>query len=872
MASSESSAMLSLLKEFMNAIDDNKGTAFEKLRRHVMHNCQTTSERSDESLSHCICGETMSSFLKMLIEFGQKKAHFGVQINEVAGILEKACVMWKSHIAAFRDKLHNLLPRSSSKAPPERAPNSYDQLQQGQSVEIVEGVGKFGKLVEREANGHWKVELLDGNTCTAPESRLRCLDADSMPRLMESARGVKKVDEHLRDLLKMLCIHESSEGRSGRFNQIRCDYTKDWDRILSEKDLHLAFAGLVSTGKTTLVNSLLAHCIPGHWNGGMLPSAPEENTRAVTMIAFNARDDGKVCVRTEAVHMTRKADQTLGFDTTEVAPSTALNSMKELQETIPSLLDKLTSSADGFQRLIVELPHRLDVVPGHSSEVFVDTPGLDSVGLKNHLVSILAQKCFLYCFLVDVASPAPFGKQGFEMLQFLTRNVCNMFPPVIIFTKFNLLKESSDRPSWKLANPQGLEGHLKVLVNSTLEKLKDAGVPSYPFFADVDALWASQDWKNSPESKEDIQQAQEGLSEFCKDLVFLGRSIATSLNHYMMLQSQTKTAQLIINEICREDGHRLLQVNDLKDMKTLGEKIKKKFSENVDQYFRVEWTEAGLREYHPQPLFGESCAILRIRAEFEKECENYRLENPDVWKKRQAVETIVTKTTKTVLDLIMSDLSKYEIAALSNLKEGLQAKMCLKPDDLQKHLQSLWQQVVGGGLGGGAALGWIGGVSGGTCVLLGLGAAQIASATAIIGAGVGVLAGAGWSAWMLKDDFGGWTWEEARKASWEAVLEVCEKNCTQIADYVKDRLNEKIDDILTHVEDHRIAPQASDCQATKMQTLAMERREAARNLLDDILKGKKRWLGKKGSKMEKICQEVLQERSGQQSQQEETRL
>ena len=546
----------------------------------------------------------------------------------------------------------------------------------------------------------------------------------------------------------------------------------------------------------------------------------------------------------------------------------------ELQEKIPGMLKKLAGSADGFKRLIVDIPHSLDFIPDihrkasglSPSEVLVDTPGLDSVGLKEHLVSILAQKHYVCCFVVDVHSPSPFGKDGFEVLQSLKQKSEVMFPPVIIFTKMRALEESSETKTWKRQNPNGLNGRLKDLVNHMLDKLEAAGSLK-PFFAEVDALYASLDIQkeSDPDEKEYIKTAQEGLSKFATDLLCLGRDIETPLDQCMRLQLQTQTTQKVINIIHQEDGQRLLEGKDLDDLKQLGETLKRKFSDNADKYFAVNWLcPDPFGMYEPQPPFNrDTCAICKIPTEFKRIFHRYMDENDGTWDKPKTVQEIAEQTNKQVLDMIADDLNKYETEALETFKQDMWVKMGTKSKDLEKHLRfSAWQYLVAGGLGAGAILGGI--AAGDAAFVAGYTALYGAGAATAVGMTVFVPVGLAFVAWVCKDKLGIWSWEGAEKASWAVVLDACQKNFPKIGENVKNGFSKKVDGIVARIEEHREAPANSEDSGSgvaRIQHSATKGyKDVAKRLQEILLAREDRWLGKKQSILEKICKEVLQER------------
>ena len=869
-------------------------------------------KKNTSSSSSGLPSRTMSQFLHVLTDFGEQRKLFSEQILEVVEVLEKHGEEdWQRHIddSEIRAKLSRSTSKSDSlrsastsssqvlPAPPVSKPSSSEEippplladLKKGNTVEIVApqestdvNSKRFGKLVEHEEDGFWKVELISGKRCSVPEGHLRRIGADStwMNELTfnaeEAAKNLEALHRALSDLLELPLVAEAHEGRRAKLNEVKCDYKKEYQRMLTDKNLHFVFAGLVSTGKTTLVNSLLAYFFKGNWTGEMLPSCALENSAIVAMFVCT-EGSGQIRARPEAVCRTTPDDGGAIRYESRLDPSwTRFKSMGELQEKIPGMLRKLASSADGFKRLIVDIPHSLDFIPDihrkasglSPSEVIVDTPGLDSVGLKEHLVSILAEKCYLCCFLVDVNSPSPFGKDGFKVLQFLKQKSQVMFPPVIIFTKMRALEESAQNKGWKLANPNGLNGRLKGLVNHMLDKLEAAGSLK-PFFAEVDALWASQDIENpkwGPDDMEEIKAAQEGLSKFATDLLCLGRDIATPLDQCMRLQLQTQTTQKVINIIHQEDGQRLLEGKDLDDLKQLGETLKRKFSDNVDKYFDVNWLcPDPFGRYEPQPPFNrDTCAICKIPTEFKRIFHHYVNENDRIHDKTKAVQEIAEQTNKQVLDMIGDDLNKYETEAILDMW----VKMGIKSKDVEQHLAFLfWQYLVAGGLGVGIILGGLAGVPFYVAGLL------FAGGAAAVSLGVSVPIAMTFSAWIFKDQIGGWTWAEAEKTSWAVVLDTCQKNFPEISEQVKTGFSKKVDEILARIEEHREAPADSEDSGSRAATIQHSAtrgyEDAAKRLQEILLAREDRWLGKKQSTLEKICKEVLLERQPKEPQPQE---
>ena len=852
MGTFETETMLSVVETFMNTNwRDDQQEAFKRLRSFVKSQKKNTS-----SFSGGLNSRTMSQFLQVLTDFGKKQKFFSEQVLEVVKELEKHGEDWQRHIhdSEIRTKLSrstsksDSLPSAStssnqvSPAPSVSQPSSSEEnppladLKKGTTVEIV------GPKDSEDSKSETETMLSVAETFNSEEEALH---------------------KALLELLELPLVAKADEGRRGKLNEVKCDYKKEYQRMLTEKNLHFVFAGLVSTGKTSLMNSLLAYFFKGNWTGEMLPSSALENTAIVTMFACTEGSD-QIRARSEAVCMTTPDDGDSTRYESRLDPSwTRFKSMGELQEKIPGMLKKLASSAEGFKRLIVDIPHSLDFIPDihrkasglSPSEVIVDTPGLDQVGVKEHLVSMLAEKCYVCCFLVDVNSPSPFGKDGFEVLQLLKQKSQVMFPPVIIFTKMRALEESAENRTWKKANPNGLNGRLKDLVNHMLDKLEAAGSLK-PFFADVDALWASQDIEkeSDPHDKKKIKAAQEGLSKFATDLLCLGRDIATPLDQCMRLQLQMQTTQKMINIIHQEDGQRLLKGKDLDDLKQLGETLKCKFSEKVDKYFDVDWRCAdAFGMYEPQPPFNrDTCAICKIPAEFKRIFRGYGFSSEPMCK---MVQEVAERTNTQVLGMIANDLNKYEAEALKTFKADLGLKMGTIIQDLEKDLDlTTFCYVVGDNLRASAIVGGVATVSG----LFVTGFLHVGSAT-LCGMAVFLSRALGYAAWLET-----WPKEGAEKTSWEVILDACQKNFPKIGENVKNGFSNKVDDILKRIEEHREAPANSEDSGSGVARIQHSAtrgyKDVAKRLQEILLAREDRWLGKKQSILEKICKEVLQER------------
>ena len=667
---------------------------------------------------------------------------------------------------------------------------------------------------------------------------------------------------------------EKDEDLRAILTDVAASYTAEWQVILADQGLHYVFGGLVSSGKTTLVNGCLTNACADQgpqasWVGEMLPTDALENTTAVSMFAFEGKVAGKIIVRSEVVRVKESSHENAArfrSEADERSGIAELHTMAELQLRMPTLLQQAACTANGFKRLIVEIPFSLRVLNEESfvsgavaREVFVDTPGLDSPGFKDHLVSVLDQKCFMFCFVVDTLSASPFGNHGFEVLQYLAQRSEMMFPPVIIFTKWEVMKEHASLASWKRANPKGLQERVRKLVSLLLDKMEAAGIPHTPFFACANALLAS-DLVGGTDDAE-IQAAKSGLSCFVQDLVKLGRSIANPINQCRMLQLQTATTQKIINLTHRyNDADLLLEADDLDGMKAFLDGLKHRFRDDVENYFKnIKWTTHKLASFSPPAPFNrETCAINQIAADFDNIFEDFRSCNENISSKSTTVRQVVLQALERIQSKIVQNLSVYEAEAMAKFRSELWKHVGTKEDDLKKHLDfSFWQYLVGGGLGiGSLLLGQATGELVWTSMTSYIVGAGFISGAAAAGVGLVVMA-----LWWGKDEIGGWTWQGAENASWNALMEACSKNSPKIQEFVTARFIKKVDEIIKKLEEHRIAPAASDSRAAEIHQETRRGYKDVAKRLNEVLQGKRdRWLGKPCEQLKQICEAVLLQR------------
>ena len=337
---------------------DDESDAFQELRRHVIRNAGSAAG----CLNDGVVAQTMAAVLQRLHDFGGRKKIHIRRIDEFLNVLQSSGNdSWSAQINEARVKLSNL-----SKG---LAPGSYAIV--GASAD--NGLqGKCVKLMVKDMDGQWQVEV-NGVKYRVAESCLKVLDKDDVSTLQDLSFSKKDTSEHLlrlheglEELLSLLLFAAKDVDSRARLNEITVSYTMGWKEIRADKDLHYVFGGLVSSGKTTLVNSCLATVCDDQgpkavWTGEMLPTNALENTAAVTMFTLG-RKHGKITARCESVSCAESSDERAAkfkSETDEVSNLAEVDTMQQLQRWMPELLEQLSRTPNGFRRLIVEIPYSL---------------------------------------------------------------------------------------------------------------------------------------------------------------------------------------------------------------------------------------------------------------------------------------------------------------------------------------------------------------------------------------------------------------------------------------------------------------------------------------------------------------------------------
>lgn len=285
---------------------------------------------------------------------------------------------------------------------------------------------------------------------------------------MDVADEAERIEE-LYHLFQRFCelalLAAESEDQQSEVLAVRAQTAQTWSEYGRNSQLHYVFGGLVSSGKTTLLNSWLINSLKDFPSGiELLPSDMLENTATIAILDVSAAHE-QLSVRKETVQV---VDDRAASETLVISAKATAASVERLQEDVKVVLQQLQKEPGWIRRLVVELPFQFAPLQGvqktkanwlshrlrsfgiwgapknskmsmrNMSPVIVDTPGLDSMFVKHQLLNLLEEKTCVYCYLVDMMKPSPFGNQGFETLKYLMDNLQAPFPPVIVFTKYEM--------------------------------------------------------------------------------------------------------------------------------------------------------------------------------------------------------------------------------------------------------------------------------------------------------------------------------------------------------------------------------------------------------------------------------------------------
>ncbi|CAJ1349099.1 unnamed protein product [Effrenium voratum] len=236
-----------------------------------------------------------------------------------------------------------------------------------------------------------------------------------------------------------------------------CDALDEDLEALNREERFVVFSGLVSAGKTSLINSILLQLLPlqelkedASGRRNLMPTSFSENTRIVTQLELcpeaehiEVRLLEKVCQPAQSVGTAVHS----GFRLCEGYPERLAGPRpwRRLQRR----LRQLCTAETGLRRLQIRLPCPLD----HPVSI-IDTPGLDSSEVWQHVEELVRSKAFLLVWVAALDAPTTFGTNGEKLLE-LYRSSGHSLPPVLVLTKWDRLQSLPE------FDPDSLQGHLR---------------------------------------------------------------------------------------------------------------------------------------------------------------------------------------------------------------------------------------------------------------------------------------------------------------------------------------------------------------------------------------------------------------------------
>ena len=705
--------------------------------------------------------------------------------------------------------------------------------------------------------------------------------------------------------------------------------TLDEDLLLRVEDvnLHYVFAGLVNAGKSTLLNSIMINMFKDA-RGRAFPEDLKlmrfdltECTSAVACVHPRpAAAEVSWCIHTVRTTLNgQTGEQQVTKDKTA---EQRVRDVVAFDRLLDGLTDQLKASDVGgttlearvtshLKRLQLNLPYKLNLeesapvsAPGllnslaftrarsfffgradqdpkdpeaedaedvpldfASEPVFVDTPGIDSPEMLQHLMSILQEKSFMLCFLVPLDHGNPFGDRGFEVLKFVGDQLQLSMPPVIVFTKWEMHRENFTNRKWmKKEGYPDKNQYLQKMMRLVFTKLTAAGVKQIPFFAVVDARTACQAPEDGDDEEElqELQNARRDLKYFVRHVTHLGNRIALPLHLGRVLAVLSRQTQRLVNIILKdEDSARLLTRRAMQTFSDVAKGVNDDFKLKVDNYFKdIPWSQPDrLKSFKPPvPFSASNCAIHELPKVFSDVFERFQADHPDQQDMYEAVEKVVLEaTTKAFVD-ITQNLTVYEQESIQELTHAVQqqgfAVNCR--DQIarmidQRGVADRWFGRVSAITGtavmiGGAAM-YIGGLAGlvgtataGSAAVSGVGVAALIGSAAMGGPLVALGA-----AWAFRHNTGLWNWSGCRRNAKQIFMQNLKDNVDRIKEMVKDHFTQTLEKIVDDVENYRLPLDSRpDTRAAQgiLKTIT-EIKQRADTQVAEVLQdsGRNRWVG-----------------------------
>ena len=205
-------------------------------------------------------------------------------------------------------------------------------------------------------------------------------------------------------------------------------------------------AGGVSAGKTTFVNAILSVLLKDRWNElepevikqrgkviregirTLLPTDFSENTAIITEVELRPPESSTF--RCTLKLLESRLDQF------EVVWSENFDNLKDVAAKVGNLATTRPDKKKPLRRLRMCIP--CEGLTGNPL-TFVDTPGMESPGVREQVLPMIASKAFLFVWIAAFNQPQVFGAQGHELLN-AYHSFQMPFPPILVPTKWDLAK------------------------------------------------------------------------------------------------------------------------------------------------------------------------------------------------------------------------------------------------------------------------------------------------------------------------------------------------------------------------------------------------------------------------------------------------
>ena len=316
-------------------------------------------------------------------------------------------------------------------------------------------------------------ELVSNNWPVSDASLEDVMGMDERPNIVKHFQQLEHADmkrvlanhkEALVRFLKLVGSIELDEEKRPRIAAIRNRVQGQWESIEETKDV-VIFGGLVSSGKTSLINALIKSLLPSEWwtslavkpededqyqERSFLATDFDENTMVITEVEFytsRSNDDSEpvefVLLQSENTHLMRFEPHGRSEKLSFTEAQQRLHG-KKLQQDIENIK---SAGLLGRVHLKIGLPPCSAQLPRPLS--IIDTPGLSGVGVWPQLKSLVLSKAFLFVWVGSLHDPVSFGQEGVKLVELMHLYKCAV-PPVLVLTKWDRAKEDKDLPKKKI--------------------------------------------------------------------------------------------------------------------------------------------------------------------------------------------------------------------------------------------------------------------------------------------------------------------------------------------------------------------------------------------------------------------------------------